>query len=130
MALSVVPVPSLLFLLSVSAISTPSTVPAAVPLLTSSSSDVPTTSTGLPSGGTPSLPSPPAVPASLIPNLSSAVIILQFIIALLQQTISAGGVPVAGVAGIGVGVGTNLLPILLASVGGLISKAGLTIPAV
>ncbi|MCJ1461530.1 hypothetical protein MMC07_000127 [Pseudocyphellaria aurata] len=139
---SVVPLPSLP---SVSAIPRPTTVPTTLlPSLTSILSDLPTAvpspsltvpsvgqplSNAAPSSATSSAPLPPIVPPSLIPKLSGAVAILEYLITLLQQTISTGGVPIPGVAGIGLGVGTNLLPILLNAVSGLISQSGLTIPA-
>ncbi|MCJ1424718.1 hypothetical protein MMC29_002606 [Sticta canariensis] len=76
-----------------------------------------------------SVPTPSVVPPTLIPNLSSAIAILQFLITLIQQTIASGGVAVPGVTGLGLGVGTNLIPFLIGVATQLLGKSGLNVPA-
>jgi hypothetical protein len=77
-------------------------------------------------------PNPPAVtgvagsssPTSIVTHLASAIQILLLLIRLIQETINTGGVRVPGVAELGVGVGSNLLFLLLQVVSDLIDKAG------
>lgn len=83
----------------------------------------------IPLPGTSSLlPIPPPITDPNIRALSSAVVFLNFLLAILYEAYKTGGVAVPGVGGLKVSVGTNLFQLIIDAVIKLFKGTGFTIP--